>query len=173
MKTLTLKTAMQICSTAVRVCEKNGWGPVCVFVKDPSNTTIASAKMDQMTSIAFPRFAEAKASTAVNLGMSSRGFRDKYSDGSVEKGAQMMNMVAVMDGKMANFPGGVLIKCSESKRVLGSVGVSGATGDQDEFLALNAAKMSLQQEGIESVDFDPPSSLLDEIEEKDLKKYIL
>ena len=85
----------------------------------------------------------------------------------------MMNMVAVMDGKMANFPGGVLIKCSESKRVLGSVGVSGATGDQDEFLALNAAKMSLQQEGIESVDFDPPSSLLDEIEEIDLKKYIL
>ena len=173
MKKLSLKTAMQICSTAVRVCEQNGWGPICVYVKDPSNSTIASAKMDGMTSIAFPRFAEAKASTAVNLGMSSRGFRDKYSDGSVEKGAQMMNMVAIMNGQMANFPGGILIKCKESKSVLGSVGVSGATGDQDEFLALNAAKDSVTKAELDNIVFDPPSSILDEIKEKDLKKYIL
>ena len=173
MKKLSLKTAMQICTTAVRVCEQNGWGPICVYVKDPSNNTIASAKMDGMTSVAFPKFAEAKASTAVNLGLSSRGFRDKYSDGSVEKGAQMMNMVAIMDGGMATFPGGVLIKCKESKSVLGSVGVSGATGDQDEFLALNAAKESIQKAELDGVDFDPPSSVLDDIEEKDLKKYIL
>ena len=126
--------------------------------------------MDGMTSIAFPKFAEAKASTAMNLGLSSRGFRDKYSDGSVEKGAaQMMNTVTVMDGGMANFLGGVLIKCKESKIVLGSVGVSGATGDQDEFLALNAAKESMvctwlyHPFEVYGVDFDPPSSLLDEM----------
>ena len=85
----------------------------------------------------------------------------------------MMNMVAIMDGGMANFPGGVLIKCKESNSVLGSVGVSGATGDQDEFLALYAAKESLSQEEIKNVEFDPPSSVLDKIEDKDLKKYIL
>ena len=69
MKKLNLQTAMQICNTAVRVCGQKGWGPVCVFVKDPSSITIASARMDGMTSVAFPRFAEAKAMTAVNLGV--------------------------------------------------------------------------------------------------------
>ena len=44
-------------------------------------------------------------------------------------------MVAITEGKMAPFPGGVVVQNSEGKYI-GSVGVSGATGDEDEYIAI-------------------------------------
>ena len=44
-------------------------------------------------------------------------------------------MCTITGGKMAPFPGGVLVRNSEGK-YLGSVGVSGATGDEDEYIAI-------------------------------------
>ena len=41
-----------------------------------------------------------------------------------------------MDGKMAAFQGGILVLESCTGAVVGSVGVSGAAGDEDEFCAL-------------------------------------
>ena len=47
----------------------------------------------------------------------------------------MTSMVDITGGKMAPFPGGVLIK-SPAGQVIGAVGVSGAAGDEDEYCAL-------------------------------------
>ena len=47
----------------------------------------------------------------------------------------MTSMVNITGGNMAPFPGGVLIKTSEGQ-VIGAVGVSGASGDEDEYCAL-------------------------------------
>ena len=49
-----------------------------------------------------------------------------------------MNQIA--DGKLAPFPGGVLIKNHEGK-IVGAVGCSGATADQDEYCAMKAVQM--------------------------------
>ena len=43
-------------------------------------------------------------------------------------------MVDISGGRMAPFPGGVLLK--EDNRVVGAVCVSGASGDEDEYCAL-------------------------------------
>jgi len=45
-----------------------------------------------------------------------------------------------MDGQMAAFQGGVLIREKEGGSIIGSVGVSGAAGDEDEFCALVGVK---------------------------------
>jgi len=44
-------------------------------------------------------------------------------------------MVAITGGKMAPFPGGVVVKNSEGK-IIGAIGVSGASGDEDEYSAI-------------------------------------
>jgi uncharacterized protein GlcG (DUF336 family) len=47
----------------------------------------------------------------------------------------MTSMVNITEGKMAPFPGGVLMKDQEGN-VIGAVGVSGASGDEDEYCAI-------------------------------------
>ena len=44
-------------------------------------------------------------------------------------------MVVISGGKMAPFPGGVVIKNANCK-IIGAVGVSGASGDEDEYCAI-------------------------------------
>ena len=44
-------------------------------------------------------------------------------------------MCTITGGKMAPFPGGVLIRNSEGKYI-GSIGVSGASGDEDEYIGI-------------------------------------
>jgi uncharacterized protein GlcG (DUF336 family) len=90
------------------------------------------------TQPAMRSFAAAKATTAVTMKMSSRKFRDTYN--TPEKSLQMMSMIASMQGSICNFPGSILMTIGDS--VIGSVGVSGARSDQDEWLALNAIRAS-------------------------------
>ena len=47
----------------------------------------------------------------------------------------MVSMVDISGGRMAPFPGGVLLK-SENGAVIGAVCVSGASGDEDEYCAI-------------------------------------
>ena len=54
-------------------------------------------------------------------------------------------MVAITGGKMAPFPGGVVVKNAEGE-IIGAVGVSGASGDEDEYSAIrgvNEANLGL------------------------------
>ena len=51
----------------------------------------------------------------------------------------MTSMVDITGGKMAPFPGGVLIKNVDGA-VLGAIGVSGARGSEDELCAIEAVK---------------------------------
>ena len=70
---------------------------------------------------------------------SSRQWRDKLTSegGQPAKFCTMNAMVVISDGKMAPFPGGILLKTADGK-VLGAVGVSGGTDDEDEYCALVA-----------------------------------
>jgi hypothetical protein len=71
----------------------------------------------------------------------------------------MTSMVNITDGKMAPFPGGVLMKL-ESGEVIGSVGVSGASGDEDEYCALHG----ILKAGIDKIKTLPQDSSLKPIE---------
>ena len=92
--------------------------------------------MDGCSTKGIPQFSYAKAYTCIAMKISSRTFRDKYtSDNDPKKYCQMLSMVNITDGKMAPFPGGVLLKNREGT-ILGAVGVSGASGDEDEYCGL-------------------------------------
>lgn len=154
MSRVNLDLATRICFGVVNKCKEMGWAPVSVVVVDSCNHAIASMRMDNCSPVAYPKFAIAKANTAVSLGMSSRKFRDKYAS-DPNKLAQMQSMISIMDGKLAGFPGSVLM-LSPSGSIAGAVGVSGASSDQDEYLALHAVKDS----GFEGIT-EPASSPLD------------
>ena len=94
--------------------------------------------MDGCAVKAIPDFAYAKAFTCIGMKISSRQFRDKYTMGAMDpaKFCQMQSMVSITGGKFAPFPGGVLMKNPNTGDIVGAVGVSGASGDEDEYCAM-------------------------------------
>ena len=98
--------------------------------------------------VAYPKISHAKANTCVATLQSSRSYGTKYLKGSdgisvpvgPETFARVLNQIAITDGQMACFQGGVLVREKDSGDVVGSVGVSGAAGDEDEFCALAGVK---------------------------------
>lgn len=102
--------------------------------------------MDGCPHIAYPKISRAKANTCVAVKSSSRAYGAKYligKDGApvgAEVFARVLNQINIVDGNMAAFQGGVLIREKESGVIVGSVGVSGAAGDEDEFCALAGVK---------------------------------
>ena len=136
MESLTLEHADKIASGVVNCIKRNGFAPITVNVVDPAGDILVRKSMDGCARRAIPEFAYAKAHTCVGMKCSSRAFRDKYTaDGSAAKFCQMTSMVDITGGKMAPFPGGVLMKAADGS-VWGAVGVSGAAGDEDEYCAM-------------------------------------
>ena len=93
----------------------------------------------------YPKIAFAKAQTCVALKASSRAYGANHV-GSSEVPAvpalfsKALNMVNISGGQLAAFPGGVLVRSKNCGSIVGSVGVSGALGDEDEYCALSAIK---------------------------------
>lgn len=61
------------------------------------------------------------------------------------------NISSFKHAQMAPFPGGVVIKAAEGGDIVGAVGVSGASADEDEFCAL----AGVQEAGLEGVVTEP------------------
>ena len=53
----------------------------------------------------------------------------------------MLGMIGITGNKMAPFPGGVLIK-NKDGQIIGAVGISGASADEDEYCALMAVQQN-------------------------------
>jgi len=141
-KTLSLRVADEIATLAVQAASANGFNPVTVYVLDSAGNTIVQKRMDDCPAMAYPKIAFAKANTCVSMKSSSRAYAKKYltskDGGSVgpETFVRVLNQISTVDGTAAAFPGGVLIREKSSGSILGSVGVSGAAGDEDEYCAL-------------------------------------
>ena len=121
--------------------KKNKFAPVTVNVVDKAGDVLVTKRMEGCSSKGIPEFSYAKAYTCIAMKCSSREFRDKYTSdaSSPAKFCQMTSMVTITGGKMAPFPGGVLMldgSDDNGSSVLGAVGVSGAAGDEDEYAAL-------------------------------------
>jgi uncharacterized protein GlcG (DUF336 family) len=94
--------------------------------------------MDGCVHAGIPDFSYAKAYTCIVMKQSSRDFRDKYTkENQAGKISQLNSMISITGGKMACFPGGVLLK-DEDNEVVGAIGVSGAAGDEDEYAGLKS-----------------------------------
>ena len=69
---LNCKVAQEIIAGAVAAGQRNGLKPVAICILDPAGHEIATARMDGVLPAAFPKFAKAKAMTAIGT-QKSRG----------------------------------------------------------------------------------------------------
>jgi len=138
MKALTLEKANIIINAATNKARKLNMAPLTVVVLDEAGHLKAMQREDGATMIR-QQIATAKAWGAVSMGISSRSLASV-----AEKRPDFMNaLIGITGGNLMPVPGGVLIRDTKNN-VLGAVGISGDSSDQDERCAIA---------GIEAVGF--------------------
>ena len=130
MTTLTLDQANQIISAALAASRKVGYKPMGVAVLDDAGHLKAFAREDGASMFRF-EVAQAKAWGAVGMGASSRVLGQRAKDNP----NFFVSLAATANGKFLPQTGAVLIKNAEGE-VLGAVGASGGTGDEDEAICM-------------------------------------
>jgi uncharacterized protein GlcG (DUF336 family) len=137
---LTLKAAQQIIHAALEEAGRRGLKPLAITVLDSRGSIKASIAQDG-TSLLRDKVAHGKAFGALGLGLGSRAIFRR-----AEEQPYFVSAVnALAGGSLVPVPGGVLIK-DASGEILGAVGISGDTSDNDEACA--AA-------GIKAASFEP------------------
>lgn len=127
---LTLDLAHTIIRAALDEAGRRGFKPLAVTVLDPRGATKASAAQDGV-SLLRDKIAHAKAYGALAMGMGSRALFTR----AQEQPYFMQSANAVAHGALVPVPGGVLIKGADGA-LLGAVGISGDTSDNDEAAAM-------------------------------------
>jgi uncharacterized protein GlcG (DUF336 family) len=120
-------TAKKIAAGAVAECQKNGWN-VAVAVVDPHGFLVYFERMED-TQYASNDIAIGKARAAASYRRPTRAFADVINKGSPA--------TVTLPGVFAS-PGGVPIFVDG--KIIGAVGASGVTGDQDEQCSMAGAK---------------------------------
>jgi len=107
-----------------------GLPPLTVAVLDGSGCLVCFKREDG-SSLLRPEIAQAKAWGALGMGMGSRALAQRAS----VQPAFISAVNALAGGRLIPVPGGVLIRSSD-KSIVGAVGITGATSDQDEACAV-------------------------------------
>jgi uncharacterized protein GlcG (DUF336 family) len=130
MAKLTLAQAQIIVEKALAKGNEMKLNPLTVAVVDDGGHLKAFARSDGPGAALRPQIATGKAFGAVGMGRSSRQLGGMFQE-RPHFGAAL---VAASEGRMIPVPGGVLIKNGDE--VVGAVGVSGDTSDNDEIAAV-------------------------------------
>ncbi len=130
MQTLTLQQASLILTAALAKSKEMGYQPMGIAVLDGAGHLKAFASEDGASMFRFD-IARAKAWGAVGMGVSSRTLAERA------KGNPnfFVSLAATADGKFLPQTGAVVIKDADGK-VIGAVGASGGTGDEDELICI-------------------------------------
>jgi uncharacterized protein GlcG (DUF336 family) len=130
MTDLTLDAARKIIDAAIAEGLEKKLNPLAVVVLDSRGCMKAFAAQDG-TSLKRGEIAHGKAYGALSLGMGSRAIFKR-----AQEQAYFISAVnALVQGALVPVPGGVLILDS-SGNLLGAVGISGDTSDNDEACAI-------------------------------------
>jgi len=130
MTDLTLDQARTIVAAAFDKGRALGLKPLAVAVLDSGGHLKAFEKQDGASNLRF-EVAHGKANGAVAMGIGSRALFER-----AQQQPFFINAVnALADGALVPVPGGVLIKTAAGA-LLGAVGISGDTSDNDEACAL-------------------------------------
>lgn len=127
---LSLTQAHTIIEAALAASREAGYQPMGIAVLDEAGHLKAYAREDGASMFRF-EIAQAKAWGAVGMGACSRtlGLRAKDNPNF------FLSLAATSGGRFLPQTGAVLIKDTQG-RVLGAVGASGGTGDQDEVICM-------------------------------------
>ena len=126
---LTLDTARTIVKAAAAKGRELDLNPLTITVLDASGAAILLEREDGASAIR-PKVANGKAFGAIHIGMGSRGLMKR----AEQQPFFIQSLNALCDGALVPVPGGVLIR--ESGAVIGAVGITGDTSDNDETCAI-------------------------------------
>tara|TARA_R110002020_G_scaffold79547_2_gene199293 strand:+ start:152 stop:577 length:426 start_codon:yes stop_codon:yes gene_type:complete len=127
---LTLEKARIIIAETLKAGIAKGFKPLTVAVLDQGGALIALERSDGSSRMR-PDIAIGKANGAVGLGMGSRALNKR----AEEQAYFIQAMNALAKGVLVPVPGGVLVK-GQGGEILGAVGVTGDTSDNDEMAAI-------------------------------------
>ena len=128
--TLSLDQAQAILSAALQEARRMELKPLAVAILDARGATKALAAEDG-TSLKRAEIAHGKAHGALALGMGSRAIAKR----AAADPAFVAAVTHAAGGALVPVPGGVLLRDDEGV-LLGAVGISGDTSDNDEAAAL-------------------------------------
>lgn len=142
---ISLDVAEKIVDGALATATRIGTAPMAAAVLDAGGHLVAFKRQD---GLAFLRceIAQAKAWTALAMGTSSRGSRDRLAERPTFQAA----LSSLSGGRFIPVPGGVLILDTD-KRVIGAAGMSGDASDKDEACCIEAIRAA----GLVSYPADP------------------
>jgi uncharacterized protein GlcG (DUF336 family) len=130
MTTLTLDNAAMIADAALAAGGEHGFAPLAIVVLDAGGHDLV-VKRSEAANFYRTEIARTKAYGCLGMGMGGRDLAKRA------KGvpAFYAALATVTSGGLLPMPGGVLIRDSDGA-IIGAVGVSGDTGDNDEIAAL-------------------------------------
>ncbi|MEO8752541.1 MAG: heme-binding protein [Casimicrobiaceae bacterium] len=131
MQQLTLAQANQMIAGALARAQEAGHRPMAVIVLDEAGHMKAAQRQDGASMFRMD-IARGKAWAAVGMGASSRELTQRAKDLP-----HFFNALAVAgDGKFIAQTGAVLIRDAQG-HVIGAMGASGGTGDEDEAICIH------------------------------------
>jgi uncharacterized protein GlcG (DUF336 family) len=128
--TLTLASANTIITAALAHAKAASFKPLGIVVLD-ARATVKAASIADGSSLARFDIARAKAKGALAFNMGTRGLEKLAKD----RPHFFTGAISAIEGGIVPVPGGVLVKDKDGT-ILGAVGVSGDTSDNDEAAAL-------------------------------------
>jgi uncharacterized protein GlcG (DUF336 family) len=131
MSNITLAQAATIVDTALAKGRELKLAPLTVVVLDAGGHLVA-AKREDNSGLLRPQIAHGKAWGSLGMGFASRVLVKRVKDNP-----GFFNAISdLAGGKMLPSPGGVIIR-DAANNILGAVGISGDTGDNDEICAVS------------------------------------
>ncbi|MDP6773638.1 MAG: heme-binding protein [Rhodospirillales bacterium] len=131
MAKLTLEQASAIVDSALARGRALALSPISVAVLDDGANLMAFKREDGPGAALRPAIAIGKAWGAVGMGMPSRSLEKR----ALERPHLVEALVAASGGRLVPVAGGVLIRDGDGE-IIGAVGVTGDTSDNDEACAV-------------------------------------
>ena len=134
MKKIDKSNANKIIEAAIKKARDLELNPIMVVILDDRGAIKACLGEDGISPLRF-KIAYGKANGAYQMGMGSRSLFNR-----AEQQAYFINSVNnLADGNLVPVPGGVLIR-DEENNIIGAIGISGDSSDNDEIAAVEALK---------------------------------
>ena len=127
---VTLAQANTIATVALKKAREGSFAPLTVVVLDAGGHVVACQREDNSGIVRFD-LAYGKAWGSLGMGFGTRELAER----AAKAPAFLNALMAASGGRAVPSPGGVLIR-DGGGALLGSVGISGDTGDNDEICAL-------------------------------------
>lgn len=132
-RSLALKTADEIIDLSLSVAAQNNFNPLTVVIIDSGGNPVSFKSQDGSGSMRY-EVAFGKAYGVIGMGTSSRDLGNRMAERPNFSNA----LSAASGGKFIPVPGGVPIL--RDGMIIGAVGISGDTSDNDEYCAHTALK---------------------------------